>query len=497
MRWGMRLTGAAVGFSLVVSAVLLLSGRISFEGPQGVSGGGTFSVAQGAEALAPLEISEVVKLLEADLAALRTEIALAGEAALPELLRRQDQILRRLSRPEASLRDMEILRTKILLVLDDHGRRLDASSLERLVAGEVDSARPALHLARLDAEDALRRAARVAHAFGLLALRDGDPVEAAGFLIRAAELDARPDHLREAERAARQAGNLSAALSLGPSFLAVVRAEFGEGSAELAEAQSQVAQTLLAADRREEAEARLRESVATGAALANPQPLLQAQRLGNLAAFLHGAGRLDEAESLYRQALALDETLPEGRDGDSIARISNLATLLSATGRGEEALTLRSRASAVARSALRSDHPDLAAHLAAEADALRGAGQGGRAIALYVEAGAALRAALGMRHPDLTSRLDALAGALRASGGLTEAEALYREVLERTGAGVGPAHADYGRALNNLGLVLRDAGRLPEAEVTFREALAVLTTALGPAHGNVSVVQANLASMLP
>jgi tetratricopeptide (TPR) repeat protein len=490
MGWAIRGAAAAIGALFLAGVVLWVSGRFA-PGAAPVSSLGAMTDAEAVAALTPENVNA---LLESDLAAIRAAIASAPEAELPGLLRHQDRLLRQLSRPAASAQEIAALRETIAAVLDDHGRTLDAASLARLAAGEVDAARPALLEARAEAEAALRLAARTAHALGLLALRDGDPVEAAGFLIRAAELDARTAHLREAERVARQVGNLAAALAFGPPLLAAVRADHGEGSAELAEAQAQVAQTLLAADRREEAEALLREAVATGAASV-AVGAGQAQRLNNLAAFLHGAGRLEEAEALYRDALALDES--EAPDADSAARTGNLATLLLATGRVEEGLAFRARASALARSTLRADHPDLALHLAAEADALRGAGQGGRAVALYQEAAGALRAALGPRHPDLTARLDALAGALRASGGLTEAEALYREVLERTGAGVGPAHADYGRALNNLGLVLRDAGRLPEAETSFREAIAVLTTALGPDHGNVAVVQANLASMLP
>lgn len=490
-----RWAAAAFGVVCLVGLFLWWSGRFA-PGASPVASLDAVAASRAAASLVALEPETVMALLEADLAAVRAAIEGATEAELPGLLRRQDRLLRQISRPAASLQDMALLRESIAAVLDDHGRTLDETSLARFAKGEVDAARPALLEVRAEAEAALRRAARAAHTLGLLALRDGDPVEAAGFLIRAAELDARTPHLREAERAARQVGNLPAALAFGPPLLAAVRADHGEASVELAEAQAQVAQTLLAADRREEAEALLREAVATGAASA-PEGAGQAQRINNLAAFLHGAGRLEEAETLYRQALALDEAATEAPDADRAARTGNLATLLLATGRAEEGLSLRARASALARSTLRADHPDLALHLAAEADALRGAGQGGRAVALYQEAAVALRAALGPRHPDLTARLDALAGALRASGGLTEAEALYREVLERTGAGVGPAHADYGRALNNLALVLRDAGRLPEAETTFREAIAVLTTALGPDHGNVAVVQANLASMLP
>ena len=498
---GMGWAGAVVGVVLLGLGLLWGAGKLWPAAPLVGVMGGASPAGQTPEVLAALEPGSVTARLEADLAAVRSAISSAPEADLQALLRRQDRILRQLSRPAATSDDLDRLRGSILAVLEEYDRSPDAESLARLLAGEVEAARPALQEVRAEAEAALRRAARAAHALGLLALHDGELAEAAGFLIRAAELDARTAHLREAERTARQTGNLAAALAFGPPLLAAVQADHGEASLALAEAQAQVAQTFLAADRRDEAEALLRAAVATGAAatgeVERADPAGQAQRLNNLAVFLHGAGRLEEAEGLYRQVQVLDAVATSAPEAERVARIGNLATLLAATDRVEEALELRASASALARAALRADHPDLALHLAAEADALRGAGQGSRAVGLYQEAATALRAALGGRHPDLTPRLDALAGALRASGGLAEAEALYREVLDRTGAGVGPAHADYGRALNNLGLVLRDAGRLPEAETTLREAIAVLTTALGPDHDNVAVVQANLASMLP
>ncbi|MFN4173040.1 MAG: hypothetical protein ACK4GW_14915, partial [Pseudorhodobacter sp.] len=127
---GMRLMVAAVGLAVAASAGLLWSGKIRVA-PSGVQAGlqagtGASALPSAPSALPALDPGGVAGVLESDLAVVRAALPGATETDLPGLLRRQDQILRMLSRPEASVRETGVLREAIVEVLDTYGQPPDA-----------------------------------------------------------------------------------------------------------------------------------------------------------------------------------------------------------------------------------------------------------------------------------------------------------------------------------------------------------------------------------
>ncbi|WP_158623216.1 tetratricopeptide repeat protein [Pseudorhodobacter sp. E13] len=450
--------------------------------------------------LAPLTEAQITEPLRARLAKAREALP---KAETPQqraaLLRELDLTARALAMPGATLKQATEDRALLAELQEAYGLSAPEgaeAAQAALEAGNIADAAPAFAALREQAEADIRRAAKAAYGLGRIAMAQGDTGTALGFFRRAADLDTRHAYAKAAQAVAIQLGQKDIALQLSKVVLQSALAEYGEVSAERAEALGQVAQAFLIAQKPADAEKLLREAIAVGEKATGGKDEAQAKRLNNLAAVLRAAGYAEAAEPIYRQAIEIDRAAPDGVYPETATRLSNLAELLVATGRAAEAEPLYDSAIKATRQAFGPTHPDLAMRIAALADLRRSLGKNEEALPLYLEAIEVSRVALGTEHPEFRSRLDRIASALRSIGKDSEAERLYRELLTLTESAVGKADADYGRALNNLAQLLASGDRKAEAEAMFREALSVLEKALGAQSADAKQVAANLGGLL-
>lgn len=450
--------------------------------------------------LAPITEAQITEQLRARLERVKSAMAKAETPQMQAaLIREFDFVSRVLATPAAGAKqateDRSLL-TEVMgaFALPPPEGAEDAAAA--LAAGNIAESAPAFSAIRAQAEADIRRAAMAAFALGRIAMAQGDIANASGFFRRAADLDARYAYVKAAQATALQLGNTEAALALSNPVLQTALTEFGEISAERAEALAQVAQVLLIAQKPADAEKLLREALAVGEKATGGKDEAQAQRLNNLAAVLRSAGYAEAAEPFYRQAIAIDRDAPDGVYPETATRLANLAELLVATGRAAEAEGLYESAIKATRQAQGPTNPELALRIAALADLRRGLGKTEEALPLYLEAVEVSRVSLTPEHPEFRARLDRIAGALRSIGKDPEAERLYRELIELTQGALGKDSADYARALNNLAQLLASGDRKPEAEGLFREALAVLTKAQGAESADAKQVAANLGAMI-
>lgn len=449
--------------------------------------------------LAPLTESQVTDALRAKLDAVKMAMAAAKTPQEQAALARQlDRLSRSLAEPAKALQqamDDRALLAEVAAAYSLPPAEDTKAANEALMNGNIAEAGPAFAAIRAQAESDIRRAAKAAYALGRIAVAQGDTGSALGFFRRASDLDTRHAYVKAAQSTAIQLGQKDLALSLASPVLQSALAEFGEISAERAEALAQVAQAFVIAQKPADAEKLLREALAVGEKATGGKDAVAAQRLNNLGAVLRAAGYAEAAEPIYRQAIEIDRAATPPNP-EAAARLGNLAELLVATGRAAEAEALYVEAIAAARAAYGPTHPDLPPRIAALADLRRALGKPEEALPLYMEAVEVSRVSLGVDHPDFRSRLDRIAGALRSIGKDAQAEQLYRELLDLTAASLGKESADYGRALNNLGLLLSTGDRKPEAEALYREALAVLSKALGEQSADAKQVAANLGGLM-
>ncbi len=450
--------------------------------------------------LAPLSEAQIAEPLRARLAKAKAALPLAETPQQRAILLRElDQVSLALAAPAATLRQATEDRAILAEIQEAFGLEApegSAAAQAALEAGNIAEAAPAFAAIRAQAEADIRRAAKAAYGLGRIALAQGDIAGAGGYFRRASDLDTRHAYAKAAQSTAIQLGQKDVAIQLSNAVLQTAVAEYGEISAERAEALGQVAQAFLISQKPADAEKLLREAIAVGEKATGGKDEAQAKRLNNLAAVLRAAGYGDAAEPLYRQAIEIDRAAPDGVYPETATRLSNLAELLVASGRAAEAEPLYDSAIKATRQAFGPTHPDLAVRIATLADLRRSLGKNEEALPLYLEAIEVSRVALGTEHPEFRSRLDRIAGALRSIGKDSEAERLYRELVDLTAASVGKEDADYGRALNNLAQLLATGDRKAEAETMFREALVILEKSLGAQSADAKQVAANLGGLL-
>jgi serine/threonine protein kinase/Flp pilus assembly protein TadD len=220
----------------------------------------------------------------------------------------------------------------------------------------------------------------------------------------------------EAEAAYRRAADLQ-------------RASLSADDPELIWSESNVAVTLIAAQKLQEGETMLSDIVARLKQVKNPDPYLRATVVNNLALLRAEQGRAPEAESMLRDALA-DIKANSGEDHPaSIALLNNLADLLRQQGKFPQAAEMLA-------SALRLS------------EKINGPG-----------------------HPNTLMIANNLGLAYKGTGQFAEAEKLYRNAIERRRRALG--EDDPGTLLlrSNYGLVLQAMDRLAEAEAEFTDAL--------------------------
>jgi serine/threonine protein kinase/tetratricopeptide (TPR) repeat protein len=276
--------------------------------------------------------------------------------------------------------------------------------------------------------------------------------------------------------------------------LEIRKAQFPEGSLEIAQSLDRLAEPLAQVSNLKEAEQLLREALSMRRrALPASDPSV-GTAMNNLAQLLHEQGAYDEAESLLREAVQMEAPTS---DKAGLARAyDNLAKTLTKQNKLDEAEEFMRKALQTRRLAYPAGHPEIALGQNNLATMLTSAKKYGEAEQLYRESLAIRRATLPAQHPDIARTLSNLGSTLRNQGKLAEAEPVYRESLAIQRATLPRGHESIARSLNGLGLLLKELNKLDEAEPLYREALAIRRESLPPGHPTTAVSINNLAILL-
>ena len=273
--------------------------------------------------------------------------------------------------------------------------------------------------------------------------------------------------------------------------LATWRASRPPRPAERAEAELALGVLLRVRARYEEAEALLRGVVETGRALDPPDEPALAAALTALARLLEETGGYAEAESLYREALAIERRRPEP-DVEALATtLRGFGQYLMNQNRMDEAEASLREAVEIRRAAPGSARASLVLPLLTLARWFRWSERWDEAEERMREAVEISRSDLPPEHPQRHEVTSELANLRQQRGAPAEAEALYREALEAQLRVHGEGHTGVGTTLNNLGSLLHQVGRHAEGEELFGEAEAAYRTSLGDGHYWVSIVLFN------
>ncbi len=274
------------------------------------------------------------------------------------------------------------------------------------------------------------------------------------------------------------------------------KANFPEGSPEIAQSLDRLADPLSLLSNLKEAERLLREALAIRRrALPANDPSI-GTAMNNLAQVLQLQGAYGEAEPLLRESMAIVEQAPTSDKAGLARTYDNLAKVLTKLSKLDEAEEFMRKALRARLMAYPAGHPEIALGQNNLATMLMSAKKYGEAEQLFRESLVSRRATLSAQHPDIASTLSSLGTALRNQGKLAEAEPVYRESLAIKRATLPRGHESIASSLNGLALLLKELNKLDEAEPLYREALAIRRESLPAGHPNIAPVVNNLAVLL-
>ena len=264
--------------------------------------------------------------------------------------------------------------------------------------------------------------------------------------------------------------------------LAVRRESFGDASAEVAETATELADVLSLQGNYAAAQPLIVEALETRRALyADTHPDI-AESLEDLGLNEYEQGRYDESVPYLREALAMRREIHGEASPDLAEAINNLAWALLDLGDPDEAEPLFVEALAMKRLLLEDVHPELAIGLNNIAYTLELRGEYEKAEAVYREAMAMNRSLLGEQHPEIAAVMSNLAFVIYARGKPDEASDMLRQALEMQRNSLGAEHPDVAATAASLGFWLIEEGHYEEAETLLNESLAVRRKVLGTTH---------------
>ena len=246
------------------------------------------------------------------------------------------------------------------------------------------------------------------------------------------------------------------------------------------------------------AEARVwfRHAEVAAAHIGDPTGLIEAARLGELAAVLDVAGAYAEAIDLYRRCLAVREQHLGPDDLEVALTLNNIGSLALVLDDFAGARAVLERSAAIYTRGLGPDHPDLARVLGNLGAALVGLGDYAAAQQTCARALAIREHALGPDHPAVAYSLGSLALADYHAGDLATAHALLTRALALRERSLGATHPLVATTLVDLALIDRALEDPAAARQRLERALAIAEPALGPDHPDLAPILLTLASVL-
>lgn len=444
-------------------------------------------------------------------------------------------------------RDLE---TVILKAMEkDAGRRYAgmadfAADLERLMKGEMISAKPAGVVTRarrqvkrhpvLSTAVLVTLAAGISFASYLLlwsyprlkaeqdeAKRIGDFLEATlasadpwtdGKVVRVVEMldktagridEALPDQpevqssLRETlGKTYMNLGRYGEAEAQYRAALEIRRRLLGDEHYDTLNAMTQLANSLVEQGKWSEAESIRRDVLAVKRRVLGEEHPSTLLTMGNLAVVLKNQSRLDEAEFLQGQAYQARRRVLGAEHMDTLQSMGNLAVVFKDQGRFEEAESLQREVTEIEKRIFGGEHPETLSSMHNLANVLMKLGKHSEAESIQREVLDVRLRVLGDEHPKTLSSMTGLALTLKNQNKLPEAEELFRRALETQRNVLGEEHAHTLATMTNLGNLLRAKGALAEAEDLLRESLETGLLVLGESHRGVLIILDNLTFVL-
>ncbi len=218
--------------------------------------------------------------------------------------------------------------------------------------------------------------------------------------------------------------------------------------------------------------------------------------LHNLAMLRVERGAYSEAIPLYEEALAMKRRLMSEDSYEVLVTLGALASAYRRVARHEEAEVLYRKTLRLQRQLAGDEHPDTSRTMLNLANFLTRMGRFSEAEPLHREALSIRRATLDSQHPDLAISLHSLATLLRSTDRLETAEPLYREALAIHRFSLGDDHPFIARHLAGIAATLHEMERLEEAEPLYREALARRLRDFDEAHPETAALAVELARLV-
>ena len=311
----------------------------------------------------------------------------------------------------------------------------------------------------------------------------------AGQVGRAGELDA--DIANDLGRVLHLRGRYAEAESCFTRALAVKEHLYGGEHPKVAATLSNLAVTVLAQARNEEAMQLLRRAdlIFTDQASGS---LEYSANLSNLGAIHLREGRLDAADSCFSRALALRERLLEPDHPELAIACNNLAALQQARGRPDLALPLAERALHVWEKVLGPEHPDLATALLNLAVMRRDLGQDPEAETMMLRALSIRDRSLGPQSLDVAETLVSLGRLYDKMERFAEADDALQRSLRISESQLGGDHPQVSTTLNSIGELLLSRGQFDRAEAPLQRALEIRLAAYGRQSARTALPLHNL-----
>ena len=283
----------------------------------------------------------------------------------------------------------------------------------------------------------------------------------------------------------RNLGLYKAALPYLESAVAVRRTHDTRGT-DLAVSLAELGDLYIKLARYAEATIVLEEALVVIGGSDDPNQLIMADSLLELASVYRRRGHYDDAEPLYMRARAI-RVLVLGEQAPEVAATDNsLAALYWNSGNYDEAERRYLNALAIWDAAYGRNHSDVAKVRNNLALLYHQTYRFEEAEQLYREAIPIYERILGPEHPRLGLAFNNLALVIHDQQRYDEAEPYYRRALAIAEKVFETQHPQLARIINNLGNLALDRGRFDEAEELFHRALDMRQAIFGDEHPEVA-----------
>lgn len=238
------------------------------------------------------------------------------------------------------------------------------------------------------------------------------------------------------------------------------------------------------------------QSVAAHESVDEPDEVMIAAGMGNVAAVLHDLGRDDEAVATMERVLAVYRRAYAPTNARIAMALRDLSSGYYGLRRYDDALRVNEEAIAIFRRAVDPNSPDLANTLSNHGPVLIKLGRYAEAEAAEREAMAIFARTVGTEHQSYGAALLKASQAQELQGHVAEAEAGMRRAIAIFRATGPEDHPAMGHSQLALGKLLAAEDRDREAEPVLRRAFAIRSGELAPNHPDRADIASRVGEVL-